>query len=91
MLYLMTFAIALLVALTLSPVRADTATGVVMLLAVVWVLGIFLYYRLLGRLAWACQGRLLEKADAEPPQTKKPEEVELTAGHRRITMPVPAK
>ena len=71
MLYLMTFAIALVVALTIAPVRADTATGVVMLLAVVWALAMFLYYRVLGRLAWACQVRLLEKPDAEPEKDKR--------------------
>jgi DNA-directed RNA polymerase subunit M/transcription elongation factor TFIIS len=66
-LYLMTFAIALLVALTLSLTRITTPTVVVMLLAVVWVLGIFLYYRLLGRVAWACQVRLLrQRAEPKP-------------------------
>ncbi len=60
----MTFAIALLVALTLAPLRADLSTVVVMFLGVVWALAIFLYFRLLGRLAWACQVRPLEKDDA---------------------------
>ncbi len=64
-LYLMTFAIALIVAITLSRVRLDTPTGVVMLWGVVWALGLFLYYRLLGRLAWACQ-----KHEAEEPPSE---------------------
>jgi DNA-directed RNA polymerase subunit M/transcription elongation factor TFIIS len=63
--YLMTFAIALLVALTLAPWRADLSTVVVMLLGAVWAFAIFMYYRLLGRLAWACQVRPLEKEDVE--------------------------
>ena len=63
--YLMTFAIALLVALTLAPLRADLSTVVVMFLGAVWALAIFMYYRLLGRLAWVCQVRPLEKEDVE--------------------------
>lgn len=62
-LYLMTFAIVLIVAIALSQVRLDTPTGVVMLWGTVWALGLFLYYRLLGRLAWACQ----QHEVAEPP------------------------
>ena len=62
--YLTSFAIALIVALTmLAGLRSQCSLFVLMLLAGVWVLALFLYFRLLGRLAWACQVRPLEKGD----------------------------
>ncbi|MHB0957399.1 MAG: DUF4013 domain-containing protein [Pirellulaceae bacterium] len=60
--YLTTFAIALLLAITLASLRPHFSTAVLMLFGAVWALALFLYFRLLGRLAWACQVRPLEKA-----------------------------
>ncbi|MHB9078302.1 MAG: hypothetical protein ACYC3X_12490 [Pirellulaceae bacterium] len=62
--YLSSFAIALFVALTaLAGLQPTLSTLVLMLLAGVWVLALFLYFRLLGRLAWACQVRPLMKSN----------------------------
>jgi hypothetical protein len=62
--YLTSLAIALIMALTtLAGLRSQLSMLVLILLGGVWVLALFLYFRLLGRLAWACQVRPLEKSD----------------------------
>jgi len=63
--YLMSFAVAMIVALSLTALRPDRSFFVILLLASVWSVAIFLFYRLLGRLAWASQERLLPKQDAK--------------------------
>lgn len=68
--YMMTLAIALIVALTLSVLRPDLSTVVLLLFGFIWSLAMFMYYRLLGRLVWACQERLLTKEDEKEEQEK---------------------
>jgi DNA-directed RNA polymerase subunit M/transcription elongation factor TFIIS len=63
--YLSSFALALLVAITLAGLRLQFPTIGLMFLSALWVLALFLYFRLLGRLAWACQVRPLEKSDED--------------------------
>jgi hypothetical protein len=63
--YMWSFALALLVAITLAGLRFQFPTVGLMFLSALWVLALFLYFRLLGRLAWTCQVRLLEKDDQD--------------------------
>ena len=63
--YLSSFALALMVAITLAGLRLQFPTIGLMFLSALWVLALFLYFRLLGRLAWACQVRPLEKSDED--------------------------
>jgi flagellar biosynthesis protein FliQ len=53
--YLMTFVISLIVAIILASVQVDHPTLVFIIAAVLIAFATFLYMRLLGRLAWACQ------------------------------------
>ncbi len=59
--YIMTFFLALLVALALASIRAEHSTFAFVALGIFLAFGGFLYFRLLGRLAWACQMRPLLK------------------------------
>ncbi len=52
-------------AITLAGLRLQFPTIGLMFLSALWVLALFLYFRLLGRLAWACQVRPLEKSDED--------------------------
>ncbi len=63
--YMSSFALALLVAITLAGLRFQFPTVGLMFLSALWVLALFLYFRLLGRLAWACQVRPLEEGDQD--------------------------
>lgn len=70
--YLTSLALALIIAVTLAGLTWDTTFVVLLVMGAVWVFLLFLYFRLLGRLAWATQVRALlkndpaEKNDSEP-------------------------
>jgi hypothetical protein len=61
--YLITFALLWLVAVTLALVHPDLATSWWLVLGGVWTAVLLGYYRLLGRLAWACQIRAAAQED----------------------------
>ena len=67
--YMITFAIGLLVAITLTALRPETPMLLLIVVGIFWVFASFMYFRLLGRLAWACHVRHLQKKDETEPQT----------------------
>ncbi len=76
-LYLMNAALGLIVALTtLGLLRTDQTLPVCILVGLVWTLALFLFYRLLGRLAWACQERFLERFAKKTANAKSPGDAE---------------
>ena len=71
--YMITFAIGLLVAITLTALRPETPMLLLIVVGIFWVFASFMYFRLLGRLAWACHVRHLQKKEEAEPQTTPPE------------------
>ena len=63
--YLITFFLALGVAITLTLLTLSNAYPLLFALGIVWAFAAFLYFRLLGRLAWACQVRPTLRQDAD--------------------------
>jgi hypothetical protein len=63
--YLITFALLWLVAMTLALVHPDLATTWWLVFGGVWTAVLLVYYRLLGRLAWACHIRAGAPGDEE--------------------------
>ena len=63
--YLTSLALALIVAVMYAGVTWDTSFLVLLVMGAVWIFLLFLYFRLLGRLAWATQVRSLLKDDPE--------------------------
>lgn len=61
--YLITFALLWLVAVTVTMIHLDLSIGLWLVFAGVWTAVLLVYYRLLGRLAWACQTRAAAPED----------------------------
>ncbi len=61
--YIATFFLGIGTALTLTALSFSLAKPLILGLGVVWALAAFLYFRLLGRLAWACQVRPLQRSE----------------------------
>ena len=64
--YVTSFAIALPVAIMIEALTFETPFLVLLVCGTAWAFAAFMYYRLLGRLAWACQVRPLQKG--RPPE-----------------------
>lgn len=67
--YLTSFLIVLPVAITISMLTLDAPTLIVLGFALVWTLALFVYFRLLGRLAWICQVRPMQREPGEAAST----------------------
>jgi hypothetical protein len=64
--YLTSLAMALILAVTLAGLTWDTKFLVLAVLGALWMFLLFMYFRLLGRLAWTTQVRSLLENDDEP-------------------------
>jgi hypothetical protein len=69
--YLTSLAMALVLAVTLAGLGRDTAFLVLVVLGALWIFLLFMYFRLLGRLAWTTQVRSLLQTDTEPDNNAK--------------------